>query len=272
MTTKSPTPGDIDITTPNVARIYDYLLGGKDNFAVDREAAKQLLALEPQMAGIVRDNRAFIGRAVRYIAGSGIRQFIDLGGGLPTQTNVHEMARRVTPDARVAYVDNDPVVWSHGQALLADSGRVTMVFADLREPAAVMEHPDVLALIDPALPVAVLCGSVLHFVSDAEEPHRIIAEYRDRMAPGSYLVITHGTVGTEEEDPDRIADGVTDVYRQASSQLHVRPLAEIRRFFDGFDLLDPGVVWMTEWRPDPGVSHSGPLKSLRAGVGRKPSR
>ena len=140
MTRRNPPPNGIDSTRPNVARIYDYLLGGKDNFAADREAARQLLAVTPDMAGIVRDNRSFIGRVVRYLAGeAGIRQFLDLGGGLPTQTNVHEMAQRIAPDARVAYIDNDPVVCSHGQALLAHGDQVAMVRADLRDPAEVPE-------------------------------------------------------------------------------------------------------------------------------------
>jgi len=156
MTTQNPAPGGIDTTRPNVARIYDYLLGGKDNFAVDREAAKQLIAASPDMAGIVRDNRSFIGRAVRFLAEeAGIRQFIDLGGGLPTQTNVHEMAQQVAPDTRVVYIDNDPVVWSHGQALLVHGEQVAMVHADLREPAAVLQSPELLGLLDLAQPVAV---------------------------------------------------------------------------------------------------------------------
>jgi hypothetical protein len=160
MTTQNPAPGGINTTRPNVARIYDYLLGGKDNFAVDREAAKQLIAASPDMAGIVRDNRSFIGRAIRYLTDeAGIRQFIDLGGGLPTQTNVHEMAQRVAPDARVVYIDNDPVVWSHGQALLARGEQVAMVQADLREPAEVLQSPELLGLLDLAQPVAVVCAS-----------------------------------------------------------------------------------------------------------------
>jgi O-methyltransferase involved in polyketide biosynthesis len=270
MTTQHPSPDGIDITRPNVARIYDYLLGGKDNFAVDREAAKQLIAASPDMPGIVRDNRSFIGRVVRYLtAEAGIRQFIDLGGGLPTQTNVHEMAQRVAPDARVVYIDNDPVVWSHGQALLVHGDQVAMVRADLREPAAVLRHPEVLALLDLAKPVAVVCASVLHFVSDAEQPDRIIAEYRDHLAPDSYLAISHGTTGTAEDDPNDVAGSVTSVYRQASAQLHLRSLTEIQRFFDGFDLLDPGVVWINEWRPDPAVQPAGQPRSLRGGVGRK---
>jgi SAM-dependent methyltransferase len=271
MTTQRPAPNGIDVTTPNVARIYDYLLGGKDNFAVDREAAKHLLQAAPYLRTIARDNRAFIGRAVRYLAGeAGIRQFLDLGGGLPTQTNVHQMAWRVAPDARVVYVDNDPVVWSHGQALLADGNQVVMVLADLREPGAVLDHPDTARLLDLSKPVAVLCASVLHFVPDEAEPHRIIAEYRDRIAPGSYLAISHGTTGTPENDPEDTVGGVTSVYRDASAQLHVRSLADIQRFFDGFDLIDPGVSWTTEWRPDPDVSAASQLRSLLAGVGRKP--
>ena len=264
-------PKSIDSTTPNVARIYDYLLGGKDNFAVDREAAKQLVEIVPDIAATMRDNRAFIGRAVRHIAAAGVRQFLDLGGGLPTQTNVHEMAKRVAPDARVVYVDNDPVVWSHGQALLAHGEQVAMVHADLREPAAVLGHPEVLELIDLTRPVALVCAAVLHFVPDSDEPHRVIAEYRDRLAAGSCLAISHGSTGLTE-DHDQVVDGVTSVFRQASAQLHVRSRADVRRFFDGFDMIEPGLVWINEWRPDPGVPAAGQPRSLLGGVGRKPLR
>jgi SAM-dependent methyltransferase len=271
MTERGRAPNGVDTSKPNVARVYDYLLGGKDNFAVDRAAAQQLIAATPDIAGIVRDNRAFIGRAVRYLVeDEGIRQFLDLGGGLPTQLNVHEMAQRIAPDARVVYVDYDPVVFTHGQALLARGDGVAMVCADLRAPADVLDEPEVDRLLDLTQPVGVVCGAVLHFVPDEDEPHRIIAEYRDRLAPGSCLVISHGPSATEEEDPTGIAGSVTSVYRQASAQLHVRSLPEIRRFFDGFDLADPGVVWMNEWRPDPAIPPAGKTMSLRAGVGRKP--
>jgi len=170
----------------------------------------------------------------------------------------------------VVYVDNDPVVWSHGQALLAHSGQVAMVHADLCEPAVVLRHPDVLGLLDFAQPVAVVCASVLHWVADEEHPHRIIAEYRDHLAPGSYLAISHGPTGTADDDPDDVVGSVTTVFRQASTQLHVRSLQDIQRFFDGFDMIDPGVVWINEWRPDPGVPPAGQPRSLRGGVGRKP--
>ncbi len=153
-------PGGIDTTRPNVARIYDYLLSGKDNFAADREAAKRLIAAIPDVAEIARDNRSFLGRVVRYLAiKGGIRQFLDLGSGLPTQANVHELAQGVAPDARVVYVDNDPLVASHGRALLASGDQVRMVPGDLRDPASILRHPDTLGLLDLARPAAVLCTS-----------------------------------------------------------------------------------------------------------------
>jgi hypothetical protein len=257
----------IDTATPNVARIYDYLLGGKDNFAADREAAQQLIAAIPDVAAIARDNRSFLGRVVRYLATqAGVRQFLDLGGGLPTQANVHDLAQGAAPDVRVVYVDNDPLVASHGRALLASRDRVAMALADLRDPAGVRRHLDVAGLLDWTQPIAVLCTSTLHFVADEDEPHKIIAEYRDYMAPGSYLAITHGTM---EEDPAGERDKAAGVYREASSQLHVRPPADVRRFFDGFELVEPGLVWITEWRPEPGTAPTGRAQSMRGGVGRK---
>jgi O-methyltransferase involved in polyketide biosynthesis len=267
MTERDLAAGGIDTTTPNVARIYDYLLGGKDNFAADREAAGQLVAAIPDVAAIARDNRSFLGRVVRYLTGqAGVRQLLDLGSGLPTQANVHELAQGVAPDVRVVYVDNDPVVASHGRALLSARDRVAMVLADLRDPASVWQHPDVAGLLDRTQPVGVLCTSTLHFVADADEPHQIIAQYRDRMAPGSYLAITHGTM---EADPAGERDKAAGVYRQASSQLHVRPLADVRRFFDGFELVEPGLVWITEWRPEPGTRPTGRAQSMRGAVGRR---
>jgi hypothetical protein len=170
----------------------------------------------------------------------------------------------------VVYVDNDPVVASHGEALLAFRDRVIMVQADLRKPASIMHHPDVLGLLDLAQPVALLCTSSLHFVPDEAGPHQIIAEYRDYLASGSYLAITHANVVAAEEDPNGDVSSATSVYSRASAQLHARSLPEIRRFFDGFDLIDPGLVWMPEWRPDPGTAPFGRVRSLRAGVGRKP--
>jgi S-adenosyl methyltransferase len=261
----------VDVSVPNVARMYDYWLGGKDNFAADRQAADKMLAVLPDIAEVVRDNRSFIGRVVRFLAAeAGIRQFLDLGAGLPTQDCVHEMAQAIAPDARVVYVDNDPVVCSHGQALLGPRDRVGFVHGDLRRPAEILRHPEVLAKLDLSQPVAVLCVSALHFVPDEEKPHQIIAGYRDALAPGSYLAITHGiTAATPDDDPDQIVESVTNVYQNASAQMHVRPVREIERFFDGFEILDPGVVWMASWRPDPGTRPAGRANSLYGGVGRK---
>jgi S-adenosyl methyltransferase len=263
----------VDVSVPNVARIYDYILGGKDNFTADRQAAQQLLAVLPDIAGVVRDNRAFIGRVVRFLAGeAGIRQFLDLGAGLPTQNCVHEMAHAIAPDTRVVYVDNDPVVRSHGLALLGPRHRVGFILGDLRRPAEIVQHPDVLARLDFSQPVAVLCFCALHFVPDEDHPHQIVAGYRDAIAPGSYLAITHGiTAATPDDDPDGAVESVTNVFQNASAQMHVRPVKEIERFFDGFEILDPGVVWMANWRPDPGVQPAGRPNSLYGGVGRKPA-
>jgi O-methyltransferase involved in polyketide biosynthesis len=265
----------IDTTIPNVARIYDYLLGGKDNFAADRAAAKQFLTVIPDIAAIAADNRAFLARAVRYLAAeAGIRQFLDLGGGLPTRSNVHEIAQQVAPDARVVYVDYDPVVVLHGKALLANGRNVAMAQADLTEPATVLDHPEVRRVLDLGQPLALICTATLYFVSDDAQPHAVIAEYRDQIAAGSYLAISHATSSVAEgisaEDAAEAVGEVSDVYRQASAQLHLRTREEIRRFFDGFELAEPGVVWMSEWRPVPGVQPAGRIQSLYAGVGRKP--
>jgi S-adenosyl methyltransferase len=264
-------PFGIDTSVPNVARIYDYILGGKDNFAADRQAARQLLAAIPDIAGVVRDNRLFIGRVIRFLAGeAGVRQFLDLGAGLPTQDCVHETAQAIAPDACVVYVDSDPVVCSHGQALLAPRDGVGFVLGDLRQPAEILRHPDVLARLDFSRPVGVLCACALHFVPDEEKPHQIIARYLDHLAPGSYLAITHGiTAASPQDDPDGIVQSVTSVYQNASAHMHVRPVKEIERFFDGLEIIEPGVVWMAEWRPDPGTWPAGRRDSLYGGVGRK---
>ena len=267
MTQGNRPPSGIDTSTPNVARIYDYLLGGKDNFAADRETAERLIAAIPDVAAIARDNRSFLGRVVRYLTvQAGIRQFLDLGSGLPTQANVHELAQGVVQDVRVVYVDHDSMVASHGRALFASRDRVAMALADLRDPASVLQHPDLARVIDWAQPIAVLCTSTLHFVSDQDEPHKIIAAYRDHMAPGSYVAISHGTT---ENGPAGEREKAVGVYRRASSQLHVRPLADIQRFFDGFELVEPGLAWITEWRPEPSTAPTGRAQSMRGGVGRK---
>jgi SAM-dependent methyltransferase len=261
-------PRDIDVTTANVARIYDYFLGGKDNFAVDREAAQQITAMMPQVPAVARENRAFMRRAVRVLAlDYDIRQFIDLGAGLPTRQCVHSIVTEVAPDARVVYVDNDPMVCSHGRALLAGQAS-TMVEADLRQPEDVLGHPLTTSLIDFAEPFALLLTAVLHFVPDEDNPRAIIARYRDAMAPGSCLVISHGTHESPYGPDDERARLSAEVYRRASAGLTLRSVDQVRGLFDGFDLIDPGFVWISEWRRGLFERYEGPQETLRGGIGR----
>jgi len=269
-TIREDAPAGLDTTVPNVARMYDYLLGGKDNFAADRAAAEQLLAVIPDVAAIAADNRAFLGRAVRYLASQGIRQFLDLGSGLPTRSNVHEVAQQNAPHTRVVYVDYDPVVALHGRALLASGCDVAVLHADLTEPASVLEHSELLRVLDLSQPVGLICASSLHFIPDEADPWGIMAQYRDRLCSGSHLAITHAPARVPGDDPEHDEENAAKVFRQTSAPLYMRTLTEIQRFFDGFELVAPGVVFMQDWRPDPGTHASGRFRSLRAGVGRKP--
>ena len=253
----------------NPARVYDYLLGGTDNFLADQDVARALMALEPSSRAIARANRAFLGRAVRFLAGAGIRQFLDIGSGIPTQGNVHEIAQQASPDARVVYADVDPIVIAHSKALLAGRQNAAIVEADLHEPAEILARPDIGRLIDFSQPVGLLLVSVVHFLSDQDDPWRIVASFRDPLAPGSYLVLSHGT---SEGKPDVIR-AVENVYNaNVSTSAHARSRAEILRLFDGFTLVDPGLVYIPEWRPDgPGdrPASSGQFGNM-AGVAQKP--
>ncbi|NYI94088.1 SAM-dependent methyltransferase [Streptomonospora nanhaiensis] len=265
---QGPAPEGVDVTTPNVARMYDYYLGGKDNYAADRAAAEQVIAMVPEITAVAQANRGFLGRAVRHAAESGIRQFIDLGTGLPTQENVHEVAHRVAPDARVVYVDYDPVVIAHGEALLATTDNVRLLQGDLRRPDEILASPVLRALIDLDRPVAVLLAAILHFVPDEEEPYALVARLRDAMVPGSMLILSHGCADDQEVAEDE-AD-IRDVYRSATSPILARSRAEIARFFDGFELEEPGLVPAADWRQVSADTPFTPNRSLlMAGVGRR---
>jgi hypothetical protein len=234
-----------DSAVPNVARIYDYLLGGKDSYQADRDAAQQLYELLPDVAAAAQGNRLFLERVVRYLVRqAGIRQIIDIGTGLPTQDNVHQVAQRIAPGTRVVYVDNDPVVVSHGHALLATDKNVAMVESDLRTPREIMTDPDVGKLIDFSGPVAVLMLASLHFVTDAENPQAIVRLWRQTMRHGSYLAISHITA--DEVEP-AVAKAAQDVYAGASAPAVPRTLAEVESFFEGFELVPPGVVDINSW-------------------------
>jgi hypothetical protein len=238
----------IDTSVPNAARVYDFFVGGKDNYAADRELAEKILAVLPDTADVCRDNREFLQRSVRFLAGeAGIRQFLDIGTGLPTMGNVHEIAQETAPDSRVAYVDYDSVVLSHARALLANDRDVIAVEGDLRAPEAILADADVRRLIDFSQPVAVLLVAVLHFVLDADRPHDAVRTLVDALSPGSYLVLTQST-------PDDVSDDVTEamkgIYSNASAQVAPRSFEDIAKFFDGLELIDPGLVNVTLWRPD----------------------
>jgi S-adenosyl methyltransferase len=253
---------------PNVARIYDYLLGGKDNFVADRVAADTLIRLIPDGVTACRENRRFVRRAVRYLAGEGIRQFIDIGTGLPTQGNVHEVALEAAPDARVVYADYDPVVVAHARALLAKPAApaVAAISGDLRHPEQILQDPELRALLRLDQPFAVLATAVLHFISDDENPEAITRTLAAAMPPGSYLVISHIT-------PDNVAPAASRqaqaVYADATAQAHPRTRAGIARFFGGLELAEPGVVSVSAWRPEP-VAGPPARTLLYAGVARKP--
>lgn len=258
-----------DPTTPNIARLYDYLLGGKDHLAVDREAAEEILRAAPEMRAAARANRAFVLRAVRRLAAAGVRQFLDIGTGLPTRATVHEVAGRAAPGARVAYVDRDPVVLTHLRALPADDGRTAVAEGDLREPEAILKHPDVLRVIDFAEPVGIVLGAVLHFVGDADGPARIVAALRRAMAPGSHLVLSHAT---GDARPDAVA-AAAEVYRRAGIPFTPRGRKRIAELLAGFEPAEPGLVWLPQWRPDEADAvdfAADPAAALAlGGVGRK---
>jgi S-adenosyl methyltransferase len=241
-------PAQIDTSRPHPARMYDFYLGGKDNYAVDREAAAALLRVVPEGRDMARENRAFLGRVVRYLVGeAGIRQIIDIGTGIPAAGNVHEVAQQIDPGVRVAYVDNDPIVHVHASALLASQGNARIVLADLRDPEVILDHPNVRELIDFGQPVALLLMATLHFITDEEGPARVISALRGALAPGSYLALSHATADFHDQ---AIADAGTAVYATATAPLVLRDHSQIAALFEGWDLVEPGVVQAPLWRPD----------------------
>jgi SAM-dependent methyltransferase len=265
-------PVPFDPTVPNVARMYDYYLGGKDNFAADRAAAEQALTFAPELRVGAREVRKFLQRAVNFLTDAGVRQFLDIGCGLPTQGNVHEIAQKVIPDARVAYVDNDPVVISHGRALLDNSPHTAVIQADLRDPAAILAHPEVRATLDLTEPVGVLLIAVLHVIPEDEVASRVVTELRDALPSGSYVAICHAVSDLVPETTAKLASLYQDkMSSSAPRRTNLRSKAEVETYFDGLELVEPGVVYLPEWRPEPGDPGPGdtPVWSV-AGVGRKP--
>jgi hypothetical protein len=255
-----------DPTVPNVARIYDHLLGGKDNFVADRDAAAKLLDAVPGAAVAARENRAFLGRAVRYLADQArIRQFLDIGAGLPTARAVHEIVRGCVPMSRVAYVDHDPVVISHADALIGKALGVAAIQADLREPRDLLAQTTLPGRIDLAEPVAVLLVAVLHFLDDSDDPWAIVNLLKDQIVPGSYLVLSHVT---DDHVSEQAAERARQAYQGASAPGVPRTWGHIARFFGGLEMVSPGLVNVSEWRPDHLGQVRGPVL-LYAGMGQK---
>ena len=259
------TDAGLDTTRPHVARMYDYYLGGKDNFEVDRDAVVAVEAAMPEVRQLARENRAFLRRAVAYMTAAGIRQFIDIGAGLPTAGNTHEVAQAAAPGARVVYVDNDPIVLAHGRALLVTNADTTVVTADLRQPDEVIGNDEVRRLIDFSQPVGVLLIAMTHFLRD-EEREPVMSGLRESLVPGSFLAATHVTV---DRHSSAAVEGVEAVYRKTPTPIFFRPHAEIARFFDGFDLVEPGLVTVDAWRPDPDDPAPEATRWLYGGVGRR---
>jgi hypothetical protein len=261
-------PPPFDTTVPHSSRMYDYLLGGKDNFAADREAAEQLVAIAPGVRRAVRANRAFHGRAVRYLAGEvGIRQFLDIGTGIPAADNTHEVAQRVAADSRVVYVDNDPIVLAHARALLtsAHAGTVSYLDCDLRDSDTILEAAR--QRLDFGAPIAIMLVLILHLIPDSDDPWRIVRRLVDAVPPGSYLVVSHPASDRDAANATAVAGRVNQ--RMQGPPMTLRSHAEVSRFFDGLDVLPPGLVPQNRW-PDRAAQDDEPDIGGYGAMGRKP--
>ncbi|MET7399321.1 SAM-dependent methyltransferase [Dactylosporangium sp. NPDC005572] len=254
------------------ARIYDYFLGGTHNFPADRDAAKSIAERFPLTAALARNNRAFLRRAVRHVAGAGVHQFLDIGSGIPTEGNVHEVAAEVTPDARVVYVDIDPVAVSESLEILDTTDRTTAMLGDLRDPQAILAHRKVHGLLDFGQPIAVLLNAVLHFVPDDAQANKAVADLLAALTPGSYLVASHVSIDGQDVDDSDLAFVENTYKQQTATPFQPRTRTQIAQFFTGLEMVEPGLVWLPQWRPAPGdpadFTDSPPTSSCLAGVGR----
>jgi hypothetical protein len=236
----------IDVDKPNAARVYDYLIGGKLNYAIDREFAERILRVRPEARELAVLNRRWLRRAVRFGAEQGIRQFLDIGSGMPTVGHVHEIVQSIDPQCRVVYVDNEPIAVAHSEIVLQDNDNAAMVQADAEVPDGVLEHPTTERLLDFTRPVMVIMAAFIHFIPDSRDPAGLIAAYRDALVPGSYLALSSGTFEGQGEEVRRAAE----LYRKSGTDVVARSKEELRALVDGFEILPPGVVFTPEWRPD----------------------
>jgi hypothetical protein len=274
MTQAPHAPAGVNASMPAPARIYDYMLRGHNHFEVDAKAAEQILSAVPEIRDCAWSNRGFHQRAAKWMAERGIRQFIDIGSGLPTVGNTHEVVQRVIPGARVVYVDNDPMVAAQGRALLSDVGTTRVICADLREPETILEAPDLHALVDFSEPAGLLLTAVMMFVSDSSDPWGLVAGYVDALAPGSYLALSHLT---DDHKPPVTVDRFRAVFDRATERLYFRSKDGISRFFDGLELIPPykggkpGVCYTGLWgADDPVLADSDGARWLYAAVARRP--
>jgi SAM-dependent methyltransferase len=259
-------PAGLDVTRPSAARIYDYFLGGAHNFESDRQLADHITRMTPNVAATARANRHFLRRAVTMLVGAGIRQFLDIGSGIPTVGNVHEIAAELAPDTRVVYVDLDPVAVAQSMQLLRDNPNATALCFDLRDPRKILAEAEATGLVDLSRPLAVMLAGVLHFIPDADGPGAIVSQLRDALVPGSYLLISHATL---DGQPPEVLEAQRLSGRTAT-ELTLRPHAEIAAYFGSFELVEPGLVYLGQWRPDPDDEPDPHPERLAgyAGVGR----
>jgi hypothetical protein len=260
-------PVDVDVDRPSAARVYDYFLGGAHNFAVDRALAEQIAAMTPDIGHTMRANRAFLRRAVRFLAAQGITQFLDIGSGIPTVGNVHEVAQQAAPEARVVYVDLDPVAVAHSSAILAGHPRTAVIQADARDTAGILAHPEARRLLDLSRPVGVLLLGVLHFIPDSDDPAAIVGRLRDAVAPGSYAVLVNAT---DEDQPPEVIEA-QKLSGRTGTPIYLRSRAALSAQLAGFTLVEPGLVHLPLWRPDSplDVDEHPERFGAFAGVGRK---
>ena len=260
---------EINTNIPQSARVYDYWLGGKDNFPADRAMGDAIAEQVPSIRTQMRAQRAFLGRAVRWLAAeAGVRQFLDIGTGIPGAGNVHEVAQAIAPESRVLYVDNDPIVLAHARALVpgTHTGTVEFILADLREPEAILADPAVAKTLDLGRPVGLVLVGIMHHLRDADDPHRIVATLVDALTSGSYLVLSQST---PDFDPEAMA-GLAAVSERGGIPNVPRSLADTEPFFAGLELVEPGLVPLAAWRPDPGTDQDPYSVYAYGGVARKP--
>lgn len=259
---------EIDLSRPSASRVYDFYLGGFHNFSSDREMAERAIQDWPDLPLIMKSNRAFLRRAVTYLIGQGVRQFLDIGSGIPTVGNVHEVAQELVPGARVVYVDIDPVAVAHSEAILAGNPDAVVVSGDFRNPEKVLSDPVVTEHLDFDQPVALLLVALLHFIGEEADPAGMIGTFRDALAPGSYLALSHAT---HELHPPELTDFHRDLYRQTATPMTMRSRAQVEGLFSGFDLIEPGVTLGELWHPSTPVDAERAERfPLYVGVGRKP--